>query len=88
MSLSEEVRKDLRSKKPRLRLIDVVAALHPLFDGEMIPIRQVRGVRLKDGEERIENDDRFYILYDQGVQEETASCADLFDWQMISEILI
>jgi hypothetical protein len=56
--------------------------------GQMIKIRTVRGVRLKDGRELVVRKDEQYVLYDNGVQQEDDGGATLYSWSDISEVLV
>jgi hypothetical protein len=74
-------------KSTRPTFTDAVNALRPVF-GELLLIRKVRGVRLRDGRELLTSTDNEYLLYDQGVQHEGDSSANLWSWDEISEVLI
>ncbi|MDI3284838.1 hypothetical protein [Polyangium sp. 15x6] len=66
---------------------EAVDALRPIF-GEMLLIRKIRGVRLKDGRELVTTTDHDFFLYDVGVQEEDDGGATLWGWDEISAVLV
>jgi hypothetical protein len=56
--------------------------------GMMRKIRDVKGVRLKDGREWLENTKHKFVMYDEGVQEEDDSGATLFGWDEIVDVVV
>ena len=68
-------------------LTDAVNALRPVF-GQMLRIRKVRGIRLKNGEVRMGDSKHEFILYDDGVQSESDGSANLWTWSEIAEVLV
>jgi hypothetical protein len=56
--------------------------------GEMLRIREVRGVRLRNGEEWMQDATHWLVMYDDGVQHEKDGGATLFDWEQILEVLV
>jgi hypothetical protein len=77
-----------RGAEPGIR--DVVTALRPVFN-QMLQIRVVRGVRLKDGREltqRAGRTDEKYVMYDDGVQLEDDNGATFWTWDEIAEVLV
>jgi hypothetical protein len=66
---------------------ETVDALRPLF-GEMLLIRKVRGVRLKDGRQMYASDRQTFVMYDVGIQEEDDNGATLWNWDEVKEVII
>lgn len=65
---------------------EAVDALRPLFR-QMLRIRNVRGVRLRDGRELLADTDHDFVMYDVGVQDEDSGGATLWGWDEIKEVL-
>ena len=70
--------------KPTLN--EILDSIRPHV-GQMLRIREVRGVRLKDGRELTKDGKHSFVLYDDGVQQENGG-ATLFGWEEIAEVLV
>ena len=66
---------------------ETVDALRPLF-GELLFVREVRGVRLRDGREMYTSDRLRLVMYDTGIQGEGEHAATLWTWDEVNEVIV
>ncbi len=65
-----------------------IRRIHPERHAGYALYKEVRGLRFKDGEERITCGKYRYFLCDDGVQDESDDSCCLHSWDAIAEVLV